>query len=104
MSRENQGPWPRVRADGSERNSRVAHFQTPDVIQRSDRSLAGPLRLGTSRGVGPQGALLSGASDMEMDRVTPRGVDPIGSHNTREPAQPASQLVSRETRNSKKQD
>jgi len=33
-----------------------------------------------------------------MDRVSPRGFDPMGSHNTREPPQEASTLLSRQTR------
>jgi hypothetical protein len=35
-----------------------------------------------------------------MDRVTPRGFDPIGSHNDRAPNQEASSLLSRESRRS----
>ena len=98
MSRENQAPWPTVRRSGTERGSPTACYQVPDVIERSDRSLAGPLRMGTAPGAGPRGALLGGASDFGMDRVSPRGFDPMGSHNTREPRQEASGLVSREVR------
>jgi hypothetical protein len=106
MSRENQSEWPRQRAsDGTDRTSPVGFFQTSDGILKSDRSLAGPLRLGTEPRVGPKGALRSGtASDFGMDRVSPRGFDPIGTSDVRAPAQEASTLVSRETRRAKKRD
>jgi len=90
---ENRTRWP------TRSTEPVGHFQTPDGVLRSDRSLAGPLRLGTSPGVGPRGLLRDGnASDFGMDRVTPRGFDPMGSHNTREPPQESSSLLSRATR------
>lgn len=104
MSKESQAPWPRQRvSDGSDRTSPTGFFQTPDATLKSDRSLAGPLRLGTEPRIGPRGALRGGAvSDFGMDRVSPRGFDPIGSHNERAPPQEASTLVSRETRRSKR--
>jgi hypothetical protein len=92
MSRENQREWAPVK-----RNP-VGYFQTADGILRSDRSLAGPLRLGTEPRVGPSGAIRNGSSDFEMDRITPRKFDPIGSHNTRAPDFPSSTLLSREAR------
>jgi len=88
-----QGEWPKVKREP------VGHFQHPDGVLRSDRSLAGPLRLGTEPRVGPRGFLRDGnASDFGMDRVSPRRFDPMGSHNTREPPREASTLLSRETR------
>jgi hypothetical protein len=99
MSKENQSEWPRGRTrDGTSRNSPTGYFQTSNVIQKSDRSLAGPLRLGTSPGVGPSGALRDGSSDFGVDRITPRGFDPLGTSDTRSPAQEESGLVSREVR------
>jgi hypothetical protein len=98
MTKESQAPWPRVRPEGTERRSPTGFFQNPDAVQRSDRSLAGPLRLGTAPGVGPQGALRNGSSDFGMDRVSPRGFDPIGTSDSRAPPQEASGLVSRELR------
>jgi hypothetical protein len=57
------------------------------------------LRLGTAPGVGPRGALRGGNnSDFGMDRVTPRGFDPLGTSDTRAPPQEASTLISKETR------
>jgi hypothetical protein len=98
MSRDNQDAWPRVKTTGEGRREPIGHFQSPDVIEKSDRSLAGPLRLGTAPGVGPKGALRPGASDFAMDRVSPRGFDPLGTSDTRLPAQEASELISREIR------
>ena len=73
--------------------------QTPDVLLSSARSLAGPLRLGTAPGVGPRGAPDIGATDLGMDRISPRPMDSIGQQYPRgEP--PGSRLVSRDrTRN-----
>jgi hypothetical protein len=104
MSRENQSPWPRVRTTGSERRSPTGFFQTPDVIQKSTRSLAGPLRTGTAPGVGPKGPPGVVASDFEMDRITPRTFDPMGTERTREPNFPASASVSKQVRSSSRKD
>lgn len=90
MSRDNQREWPPVSPKGA---SGTAIFQTPDVIQKSERSLAGPLRLGTAPGVGPRGAPRDGSSDFGMDRITPRGFDPMGTSDTRAPAQEESGLA-----------
>ena len=91
--RGRQGEWPIHRGDP------VGFYQHPNGTLRSDRSLVGPLRLGTEPRVGPRGFLRDGnASDFGMDRVTPRGFDPMGSHNTREPPQEPSSLISRESR------
>lgn len=73
MSRDNQREWFPAKREP------VGFFLTPDVYQRSDRNLAGPLRMGTAPGVGPSGAVLSGNSDFEMDRITPRDFDPMGT-------------------------
>lgn len=95
----NQREWPRGRTtDGTSRNSPTGYFLKNEVIQRSDRSLDGPLRLGTAPGVGPRGALRNGSSDLGMDRISPRGFDPMGTSDTRAPAQEASDLLSREVR------
>lgn len=93
MANERQREWPTVKREP------VGHFQHPDGTLKSDRSLAGPLRLGTEPRVGPRGFLRDGnASDFGVDRVTPRGFDPMGTSDTRAPAQEASSLLSRETR------
>jgi hypothetical protein len=105
MSQEKEREWPRVRAqDGTEKRSPVGFYQSPDVIEKSNRSLAGPLRLGTSPGVGPRGALRGGSSDFGMDRVSPRGFDPMGTSLERAPRQEASELVSREVRRGRGRD
>ena len=103
MSKENQREWPRGQErSGTERTAPVGRFVTPDVIQKSDRSLAGPLRRGTAPGVGPTGSAGVRASDFEMDRITPRNFDPMGTQDTRAPEFPASSLVSRDIRRGKK--
>lgn len=50
-----QREWPRVSREGSAKAEPTGRFLTPDVIMKSDRSLAGPLRHGTAPGVGPRG-------------------------------------------------
>lgn len=106
MSRENQREWPTTRPNGTERNSPTGFFQTPDVVQKSDRSLAGPLRLGTEPRVGPRGGRGGTfGSDFGTDRVTPREMDPIGTSATRAPqVREPSELVSREVRRSRRGD
>lgn len=54
--------------------------QVPDTVQNSARCLAGPLRMGTAPGVGPRGGGNGAPSDLGMDRVNPRHVDPIGTN------------------------
>jgi hypothetical protein len=101
MTRETQKPWPRTRDDGTEPRSPTAFFAHPDGMLKSDRSLAGPLRMGTAPGAGPTGALRGGtSSDFGMDRVTPRRIDIIGTPLDRQGATEASPLVSRELRGS----
>ena len=89
-----QSEWPIVKRE------RVGDFVTPDGYLRSSRSLAGPLRYGTEPRVGPRDRLLGGMpSDFEMDRVTPRGFDPMGTSDTRAPRQEDSVLIARSVRN-----
>ena len=92
-----QGEWPTVR--GNPRG----FYQTADGVLRSDRSLAGPLRTGTEPRVGPRaGGPVAGdesrSSDFGMDRISPRGFDPMGTSLEREPRQAPSDLVTRDVR------
>lgn len=88
-----QSEWPVVKREV------VADFLTPDGYLRSNRSVAGPLRLGTEPRVGPRGDISdSRASDFGMDRVSPRGFDPMGTSDTRAPPQEGSTLLSRQVR------
>jgi hypothetical protein len=98
MSKENQDAWPRTQRDGSGRTSPTAIFQAPGLTEKSGRSVAGPLRLGTSPGAGPSGAVSGRVSDHGMDRVSPRGFDPLGTSDTRAPAQEASETISGQAR------
>jgi hypothetical protein len=95
-----QGEWPRVKGNPD------AFVVTPDAYERVDRNLAGPLRYGTSEGVGPRGRAIvaedSERTDLGMDRVSPRGYDPMG-WPVWGPQQP-SDLVSRELRGRKPRD
>jgi hypothetical protein len=88
-----QGEWPIVKRE------RTGDFLTPDGFLRSGRPVAGPLRLGTEPRVGPRGLLQDGTvSDFGMDRVSPRGFDPMGTSDTRAPPQEGSNLLSRQIR------
>jgi hypothetical protein len=92
MSSDKEREWPVVKRNPT------AFFQAPGVLEKSTRAVAGPLRRGTERTVGPRGAPQPGGSDFGMDRVTPRGFDPMGTSDTRAPAQEASELVSSQLR------
>lgn len=92
-----QGEWPTVR--GNPRG----FFLTGNGVLRSDRSLAGPLRTGTEPRVGPRAAGPSAggesrSSDFGMDRVSPRGFDPMGTSLERQPTQFPSDLVTEDVR------
>ena len=94
QKRYRQGPWP-PRTD----DQPVGYFLTADGYLRSDRSLAGPLRLGTAPGTGPTGRARDGnASDFGLDRVERRDFDPMGTGLTRFPPTETSVLLSSEIR------
>ena len=83
-----QREWPRGRENGTERRSPTGFYVTADGYLRSDRSLAGPLRTGTSADVGPRArgpvsGDVSARSDFGMDRISPRDFDPMGTTRTR---------------------
>ena len=95
--------WPRARSNGTETTSPRGFYQTRDGVLRSDQPLAGPLRTATSSDVGPRarGRAAGGESDRSdfgMDRITPRGFDPIGTPDDRIGPQPASDLVTENLR------
>ena len=96
--------WPATQANGASQGSPVGRFQCPDGLTRSDRSLAGPLRTGTSPDGGPraQGVDAEGrtyASDFGTDRVTPKRFDPIGTSLDRySPKGIPSELITRDVR------
>jgi hypothetical protein len=92
MAERKQGEWPTVKRQP------VADFAVPDGYFRTGRSVAGTLRMGTEPRVGPNGMLTDGAnSDMGMDRVSPRGFDPIGTAKQRYAGE-GSTLLSRSIR------
>jgi hypothetical protein len=98
MTYDNQKAWPRVNRDGSERNSPTGFFQGPTALLKSGRSLAGPLRMGTEPRVGPSGPVPNGSSDLGMDRISPRGFDPMGTALSRYGQQESSSLISQQVR------
>lgn len=70
---------------------------SPDGTWNSARRFAGPLRVSTAPGVGPRGAP-SGetiATDLGVDRISPRRMDPLGTDNTRDPPREPSELIAR---------
>lgn len=87
-----QGEWPTVRED------KTAFFATPDGYLKSGRQLAGGLRLGTEPRVGPRGAGGENNSDFGVDRLSPRGFDPIGTALDRYGAQESSDFLSGQRR------
>lgn len=93
-----QGEWVRVKRNPE------AYFQSAQGLMKSDRSLAGPLRLGTTPGAGPKGGAVLGnnSSDFGMDRIAPRDDwDPMGTTRSRSGEIP-SDLISREIRGRKR--
>jgi hypothetical protein len=88
-----QSEWPTVKRE------KTGDFVTPDGYLRSGRNVSGPLRMGTAPGAGPSGLVAGGgASDFGMDRVSPRGYDPIGASLERASRQESSPLLSRAIR------
>lgn len=98
MTKETQSPWPRMKPSGEGPRAPNACYLHPDGKLRSDRGLAGPLRLGTEPRIGPKGAPDPGGSDFGMDYISPRRFDPMGTHDVRAPVREASELISREVR------
>lgn len=86
-----QSEWPPEREPS-------ATFVTRDGYLKSGRPLAGPLRMGTEPRVGPRGAGAGGSSDFGVDRISPRGFDPMGTDLDRTGAQEASERVKRNGR------
>lgn len=60
---------------------------TPDGWLRGGRSVAGPLRMGTTPGVGPRGGAVEAdythVTDFGTDRIAPRDFDPMGTARNR---------------------
>jgi hypothetical protein len=96
MKAGRQTEWPRVKREPD------AWVLKPDCFERTERSLAGPLRTGTSQlhGVGPKGLSAGGESrttDFGMDRVSPREFDPMGTSSSRrdQPRYPSDLVAAR---------
>jgi hypothetical protein len=96
MVDQKEREWPRVKRE------KIGDFLHPRGYQRSERAVAGPLRLGTAPGVGPAGLLQDGSqSDFGMDFVNPKRTDPIG---TGRPLTETAGLLSRQIRGRDKPD
>ena len=104
MTQENQKPWPARRDNGSERRSPDAFFATADGFLKSNRSLTGPLRLGTASPVGPGGSAGVGATDFGMDTISPRRFDVLGNPMERSGTREKTERISSEARSSRKDD
>jgi hypothetical protein len=97
MAKERE--WPSVKRQPE------AYYLTGDGYQRSNRSVAGPLRSGNAVGVGSRGAAAATGRDEErsdfgMDRVSPREFDVMGTSMRRYGPDHESDLVSRQIRGS----
>ena len=86
-----QGAWPRVYGNPS------ATFVTRDGYLKSGRSLAGPLRIGTTGDIGPRGAPGDVNSDFGVDHISPAHgrFDPIGNSMVFQPEPRGSELIKR---------
>ena len=94
--RGRQGEWGVLDTNGVERGAPMGHFLTCDgTFMTPDRGLAGPLRFATEPRVGPRGGSVEAAdsvrSDMGLDRISPRGMDPM-AWPVRMPQQPSGLL------------
>ena len=98
-----QGEWPRVK-----RNPDPVFFTGPDGYHRSDRELAGPLRMGTTPPVGPKGAAVWAdrdfKSDLGMDRIDGTAGRDINKGTSQPPPPYKSDLLAREIRGRKRDD
>jgi len=98
--RYRQSEWPIWRQE----RDPEGYYVCPDGIWRGSRSLVGPLRHGTAAhdNVGPRGGAVYASdtrrSDMGMDRISPRGFDPMGTALERYGPQPGSDLIAGEIR------
>lgn len=72
--RGRQGEWPRVQREPG------AYFAVPDGYYRSDRDVAGTLRMGTTPEVGPKGP----AVIADREKLTDYGMDRIDGTASRE--------------------
>jgi hypothetical protein len=93
--RSRQSEWPIVKRE------KQAWVLKPDGYEFTARNVAGPLRTGTAPGVGPRGVSAGGESrltDYGMDRVSPRGFDPMGTALSRYGQQPGAELITGEYR------
>ncbi|HEX3520782.1 MAG TPA: hypothetical protein VHT52_01690 [Stellaceae bacterium] len=80
-----QSEWPRIKREPE------SYFAGPDGYHRSDREVAGPLRMGTTPEVGPKGPAVkadrSSSSDFGMDRIDGTAGHDINK-GTKEPPPP----------------
>lgn len=83
------------------RDPPTAWFRAPGVWETNGRAVAGPLRHGTTPGVGPRGGAVEAdyteATDHGTDRISPRDFDPMGTPRRRFGDIP-SDLIARQVR------
>lgn len=90
--------WPYGRWEPElNRNPPIAYFTAPDGYHRSDRDVAGPLRMGTTPEVGPKGPAVradrSWQSDFGMDRIDPTAGRDINKGTSQPPPPYKSDLI-----------
>jgi hypothetical protein len=75
------------------------YYTGPDGYHRSDRDVAGPLRMGTTANVGPKGPAVradrSWESDFGMDRIDPTAGHDINKGTSQPPPPYKSDLIAR---------
>jgi hypothetical protein len=79
------------------RNAPDVYFTGPDGYHRSDRAVAGPLRMGTTADVGPRGPAVkadrSWQSDFGMDRIDGTAGREINKGTSQPPPPYKSELI-----------
>ena len=99
--RGKQGEWPREREP-------VAVFAVPDGYHRSDRDVAGPLRMGTTPEAGPKGPAVKAdrdfSTDYGMDRIDGTAGRDINIGTSKPPPPYKSELIARDVRGRSRDD
>lgn len=96
--------WPYGNRDPElNRDAPVAYFAVPDGYHRSNRDVAGPLRMGTTPEVGPKGPAVRAdrtwRSDFGMDRIDPSAGHDLNQGTSSPPPPYRSDLIAQVERN-----
>ena len=101
--------WPYGNSDPAlNRDAPDVYFTGPDGYHRSDREVAGPLRMGTTPNVGPKGPAVwadrSWRSDLGMDRIDGTAGREINKGTSKPPPPYKSDLIARWERGGRSRD